>query len=214
MLAREAELHSLRTQLDPHFLFNSLSSVSALVTSDPKQARQMCGRLASFFRRTLDLGAKSLVSLADEIELVQDYLAIEKVRFGDRLGCEIRVEDKAEDHQLPPLILQPLVENAVRHGIGHVLEGGTVTVRATLEQGGLRIDIGNPCDAERPASRGAGVGLQNVRRRLQAVFGSESRVLAQDHGDRFEVTLRLPAQPKGARERSVNGETHVGGSDV
>ena len=194
ILAREAELQSLRTQLDPHFLFNCLNSVSALVTTDPKLAREMCGRLALFFRRTLDLGAQEFVSLAAEMELARDYLAIEQVRFGDRLRHEIKVGSEASDRLLPPLILQPLLENAVRHGIGHLLEGGDVRVEVSRQHEGLILRVENPCDPDRPRSRGAGVGLANVRQRLQAVYGAKAKVRIRDGGTRFEVVVRVPGE--------------------
>ena len=194
ILAREAELQSLRTQLDPHFLFNCLNSISALVTTDPKQAREMCGRLALFFRRTLELGAQELVSLSAEVELARDYLAIEEARFGDRLRHEIKVGSEAADRLLPPLILQPLLENAVRHGIGHLLEGGEIRVEVAWQRDGLTLRVENPCDPERPRSRGAGVGLANVRKRLQAVYGAKSKMRVRDGGDRFEVVVRVPGE--------------------
>ncbi len=194
ILAREAELQSLRTQLDPHFLFNCLNSISALVTTDPKQAREMCGRLALFFRRTLDLGAQELVPLSAEVELARDYLAIEEARFGDRLRYELKVGPGASDRWMPPLILQPLLENAVRHGIGHLLEGGEIGVEVSWQREGLILRVENPCDPDRPRSRGAGVGLANVRQRLQAIYGAKSKVRVRDGGDRFEVVVRVPGQ--------------------
>src|SRR3954464_2048127 len=123
VLAREAELRALRAQLDPHFLFNSLQSISALTTADPAAARRMCLLLADFLRETLALGARERIPLAGELSLARRFLAIEQVRFGDRLQVDIESPPDAAECEVPPLLLQPLVENAVTHGIAHVLEG-------------------------------------------------------------------------------------------
>src|SRR4029079_2516584 len=119
VLAREAELRALRAQLDPHFLFNSLQSISALTTADPPAARRMCLLLADFLRDTLAVGSQARIPLRSELLLAQRFLEIEQVRFGERLRVDIEPE-QAGDIAVPPLILQPLVENAVRHGIAHV----------------------------------------------------------------------------------------------
>lgn len=206
ILAREAELQSLRAQIDPHFLFNSLSSVSALVSSDPEQARRMCALLARFFRRTLDLGGRRSVTLEEETALVEDYLGIEKVRFEERLSPEIEIDPALHAYRLPPLILQPLAENAVRHGIGHLLEGGRVRVTATSGPGGPVIRVENPCDPDRPRSPRKGVGLENVRRRLETTYGSRASLEAQEADERFRVTIRLPA-PRRTEERPKPEET-------
>src|SRR5688572_27692893 len=145
VLAREAELRALRAQLDPHFLFNSLQSISALTTVEPAAARRMCLLLADFLRETLALGSRERIALSAELALVRKFLAIEQVRFGDRLHVDIDSAD-AGDVPVPPLLLQPLVENAVTHGVAHVLEGGTVRVRAHRRGAGLTITVDNPCD--------------------------------------------------------------------
>ena len=121
--AREAELRALRAQLNPHFLFNSLNSINALVGSDPEGARRMCERLGDFLRRTLALGARDAVTLGEELELVDRYLAIEQVRFGARLAVERRIGPGAAQCVVPPLLLQPLVENAVKHGVADRVDG-------------------------------------------------------------------------------------------
>jgi LytS/YehU family sensor histidine kinase len=128
ILAREAELKALRAQIDPHFLFNSLNSISALTTADPSGARRMCLLLADFFRSSVRLASRDMVPLSDEIAMVRQYLEIEKVRFGSRLETAIAMEPECESCPVPPLILQPLVENAVRHGINSLIEGGAVRI--------------------------------------------------------------------------------------
>ena len=191
--AREAELRALRAQLNPHFLFNSLNSINALVGSDPEAARRMCEGLGDFLRRTLALGARDVVTLGEELALVERYLGIEQVRFGERLRVERAVDPEAATCQVPPLLLQPLVENAIKHGIQDMVEGGAIRIEARCEGEILRVVVENPVDADAPVRRGEGVGLENVRRRL-AVFGSrEANLSAKRNGDRFRVTLTLPA---------------------
>ncbi len=196
--AREAELRALRAQLNPHFLFNSLNSIASLVGSDPEGARRMCERLGDFLRRTLALGARDAVTLGEELELVDRYLAIEQVRFGARLGFDRRIGPGAAECAVPPLLLQPLVENAVKHGVADRVDGGTIVVEAAREGGRLLIVVENPLDEEAPSRRGSGLGLENVRRRLDAHGAREARLDAVRDGERFRVTLTLPAV-EGAR---------------
>jgi len=192
--AREAEVRALRAQLNPHFLFNSLNSINALIGSDPEGARRMCERLGDFLRRTLSLGARDDVSLGEELELVDRYLGIEQVRFGERLQIEHAVDPDAAMCRVPPLLLQPLVENAIKHGIQDLIEGGAVRIEARVDGGALRVVVDNPVDADAPSRRGEGVGLDNVRRRL-AAFGERDAMLKSERkGDRFRVTLVLPVR--------------------
>jgi hypothetical protein len=192
VLAREAELRSLRAQIDPHFLFNSLHSISALTAADPPGARRMCLLLGDFLRQTLALGGGDRITLSREVGLIENFLAIERVRFGDRLTVSIDAGN-AGDCLVPPLLLQPLVENAVTHGIAHVLEGGTVRVAAGRDEAWLTIVVDNPCDPDRPKRGGTGVGLSNVRARLRALHGADATVTAGERDDRWVVEMRLPA---------------------
>ena len=133
LLAREAELRALRAQIDPHFIFNSLHSISALTASDPAAARRMCLLLADFLRETLRLGSNSRITLADELALAERFLAIEQVRLGARLQVTRETDPAGGDCLVPPLLLQPLVENAVVHGIAQLVEGGTIRLAATRD---------------------------------------------------------------------------------
>lgn len=192
-LAQEAELKAVRAQLDPHFLFNALHAVSALTTSDPAGARETCVRLSAFFRRTLGFGALSRVSLAEELGLVRDYLAIEKVRFGERLRLEESVDAGALLCAVPPLLLQPLVENAVAHGIEGLVEGGSVLLEAHASGERVCIAVENAFDStEPPRRKGAGKGIALVRDRLAAAFGEGAALTTADLGGRFRVELSLP----------------------
>lgn len=193
ILAREAELQALRAQVDPHFLFNSLNSIAALVGSEPKSARRMCARLAAFLRRTMQLGAEHRISLADELALADDYLSVEKIRFGERLRFIREVPPEVERLRVPPLVLQPLVENAVRHGVAQLVDGGEVRLRAELRGDRLRLEVWNDCDPERRAKPG-GVGLDNVDRRLRAAWGDGTRLEVQDSGSEYLVRLTVPAE--------------------
>ncbi len=193
VLAREAELTALRAQLQPHFLFNSLNSISALTAVDAEGARRMCLLLADFLRRSLTLGARPLITVGDELTLVSSFLAVEKVRFGSRLEVELRVDDGAGPCLIPPLLLQPLVENAVSHGIAHAIGGGAVVIEARRGGERLEIAVANPCDPERPHRPGTGVGLANVRRRLEALHGGAARMTVRDEPTAFRVELSLPA---------------------
>ena len=198
VLAHEAELKALKAQLDPHFLFNSLNSVSSLCGSDPEAARAMTVDLASFLRASLGAAQHKSIPLLRELELISSYLAIERVRFGDRLLPVEEVDQSCREVQVPPLLLQPLVENAVRHGIAHLVEGGEVWVKVSRwvvkgEPDRIRLTVDNECDPQRPRSTGGGIGLANVRRRLRLVYGGDAKLTLNDMGRRFHVTIELPA---------------------
>jgi LytS/YehU family sensor histidine kinase len=197
LLAGEAELRALRAQIDPHFLFNSLNSISALTGSDAKAARRMCLLLSDFMRTSLAVGAKSQIPLSDELKISEGFLDIEKVRFGSRLEVHWKVDPACHDCFVPPLLIQPLVENAVTHGIAPMVEGGAVFIDARRQGAMLEIVIENPFDHEAPRQGGTGVGLRNVRQRLRNLFDDNARVDISREQDRFRVALRLPCAGKG-----------------
>ena len=196
ILAREAELRALKAQVNPHFLFNSLHSISALTSVDPSQAREMCIQLGDFLRRTLGLGEKSMVPLREELALVESYLRVEQARFGPRLKFEESFDPGALDAAVPPLLLQPLVENAIVHGISNLPEGGWIRLVARHERDELALVVENKMDIETPSPRRNGVGLKNVRQRLEACFGGRARISAGRDGDCFRVSLTLPLERK------------------
>jgi Histidine kinase len=195
VLARESELRSLRAQLDPHFLFNSLNSIAALIGSDPPAARRMCFLMADFFRSSLALGGRASITLAEEMRLAQTFLAIESIRFGERLRTSFDVAEDTLEISVPPLVLQPLVENAVHHGVAHLIEGGEVKVQARKQQNLVELVVENACDPERPASRGTGVGLANVKSRIETLFGKRGSVTVESRPERFRVSVLLPCAP-------------------
>ncbi len=149
LLAREAELRALRAQIDPHFIFNSLHSISALTTVDAAAARKMCLLLADFLRDTLRLGSSSRISFADEWSLAERFLAIEQVRLGSRLHIAGDSDPQAAGCAVPPLLLQPLVENAVIHGVAQLVDGGTIRMTAHRNGQTLIVTVENPCDPDR-----------------------------------------------------------------
>lgn len=194
ILARDAELKALRAQVNPHFLFNSLNSISALTSVDPAKAREMCILLAEFLRMTLGLAEKERFSLADELALLHRYLAIEKVRFGARLQMEEAIQESSKTIQLPPLLLQPLIENAVTHGIAHLPEGGLVRLTSEGSNGRVSLAVENTYDPESTPMRNSGLGLKNVRERLAARYGNDAHMRVTSENGKFRVELTFPAQ--------------------
>ena len=191
--AREAELRALKSQINPHFLFNCLNSISALTASDPVRAREMCVRLSDFLRNTLGLGERESIPWKEELELARTYLEVERVRFGSRLQFEMDVDDGCAECQVPPLMLQPLIENAIKHGIATLVEGGTVRLRSRIENGNLEVRVENRFDPDAPAPRSSGLGLRNLRDRLETRFGSAARLSARADADhRFHVEMIFP----------------------
>src|SRR5258707_10054808 len=163
VFARDAELKALKAQINPHFLFNSLNSISALTSIDAARARDMCILLADFLRMTLGLGEKELVPLREELELLQRFLAIEKVRLGERLHVDVHVEAQAQTCMLPPLLLQPLVENAIIHGIANLPAGGTVRLSAECSGGPLLLSLAKFAAADKPPPHNEGRDLTDAR---------------------------------------------------
>jgi len=199
VLARDAELRALKSQINPHFIFNSLHSISALTSIDPSKAREMCISLADFLRITLGMGEKKLIPLSDELELVHRYLAVEKVRFGSRLQMEEQVEAEALTCIIPPLLLQPLVENAIVHGIAHLPQGGWIRLEVRSQANRLIILVENNLDPDlRPAKRHNGIGLANVRERVDTRYGKASSFAAKCEGDTFRVAISLPVERSAA----------------
>jgi two-component system sensor histidine kinase AlgZ len=193
-LAREAELQSLRSQLNPHFLFNSLHSISALATIDGARARDMCIRLASFLRSSLGMGERRSIALREEVELARSYLEVEQVRFGERLKVVANIDPECQECGVPPLLLQPLVENAVKHGIAGLVEGGSVRLTAQRDGERVTVVVENEFDADLPPKRDLGLGLTNVRRRLQARYGAAAGFEAGAIGGSYRVVLRVPCE--------------------
>jgi two-component sensor histidine kinase len=192
LLARDAELQALRTQINPHFLFNSLNSISALTMSDGPAARAMTIELAQFFRRTLALAQQQKIALADEAALCESFLAVEKIRFGARLDARLDIADDARPALVPPMLLQPLVENALKHGIRDLVDGGVVVVRSFVRDDWLHALVENTVGDQAGVVEGQGVGLPNLRQRLAALYGERARITWQRDAAVFRVEITLP----------------------
>lgn len=193
VLAREAELKALKAQINPHFLFNSLNSISALTAADPARARDMCLKLSDFLRTTLRMGEQQNIALGEELKLARTYLEVEQVRFGRRLRIEEDIDPAATRCIVPALIVQPLVENAVKHGIAGMVDGGAIRVSGGLDSGLLRVIVENDYDLDTPAPRKSGLGLSNIRNRLAARFGDSARLDIHKTDSRFRAEIIMPA---------------------
>jgi two-component system, LytTR family, sensor histidine kinase AlgZ len=193
LLAREAQLRALKSQVQPHFLFNCLNSISSLAGSDPPRAREMCVRLADFLRQSLAVGEKASIPVGEEMSLAKNYLEVERIRFGKRLSVEEEVDPSGRDCLVPPLLLQPLVENAVVHGISTLDEGGAVRLEASRAGNRLRIVIENPYDPQAPVRRPhGGLGQKIVRDRLDALYGGEAIFAARRLENRHLAIISIP----------------------
>jgi len=192
ILSREAELKALKAQVNPHFLFNSLNSISALTTVDPKRAREMCIRLSDFLRISLRLGEKSSIPFGEELSLASSYLDVEQIRFGSRLRVQNHFDPATAACEVPPLLVQPLVENAIKHGIASLTDGGEILMSARVDNQRLRFSIENAFDPDAPAMRKSGFGLVNVRSRLSARYGAAARLDIQVENNVYKVVMTLP----------------------
>jgi len=193
ILARDAELKALKAQIDPHFLFNSLNSISALTASDPAKAREMCVLLSDFLRSSLKMGDRERIPLGEELALARNFLAIQQVRFGARLRIEEDIGDGAGGCLALPLLLQPLVENAVTHGVATRLDGASIRIGVSRAGGRVAIRIENTFDKD-ARRRNGGVGLANVRKRLEVRYGDAASLEVREIEDRFRVDVLFPAE--------------------
>ena len=197
-LAQEAQLKMLRYQLNPHFLFNTLNAISTLVLDGQNRTANLAvSRLSEFLRYTLDQDPMKKVTLRQELDALNLYLGIEKLRFGERLRLEFDVDERAESALVPSLLLQPLVENAMKYAISPREEGGSVTVLAGIEGQSLRlavVDDGPGLPASPAPGNGRGVGLRNTRERLKVLYGDTHRVEVADAAPGLRVEMRLPLE--------------------
>jgi hypothetical protein len=191
---RAAELRLLQSQLNPHFLFNALNGLRSLIADDPTRAREAVTRLARTMRYSLASGDEELVSLERELEMVEDYLALESLRLEERLRIERHIEADARAARLPAMLLQTLVENAIKHGIAQLKSGGTLRMDAKLERGQLILTVANPRPENAPPAGGDGVGLRNASQRLRLMFGDRASLdLDLSRPEQAVAEARLPA---------------------
>lgn len=191
-LIREAELQALKSQINPHFLFNSLNSISSLTVSNPEKAQEMVINLSGFMRYSLMHNEKEMVSFARELDNIKLYLSIEKVRFGKKLNAEFEIDTHCMEAEIPNMILQPLFENAIKYGVYETTE--QVTIRTVCECDGntLKISIVNDYDASTIKKRGEGIGLRNIRKRMEIIYNQPDLIRITDHKTSFEVQLIIP----------------------
>lgn len=191
--ARELELQVLRAQINPHFLFNALNNLRALINEDPARAREMLSRLSNTLRHTLQHSAKERVPLADELAVVRDYVALEQLHHEERLRVDWRVDPATAGASVPPMLLQLLVENAIKHGIARTAGGGVVDIGLKREGARLALSVSNPGQWAPGSSDGTGLGLAHLRERLARAGGqgADCRIAAAD--GRVTVTVELAA---------------------
>jgi hypothetical protein len=193
-LVSQAELRALQSQINPHFLFNALNTLYGTIPRESSTARRMVLNLAEIFRYFLQ-SDKTFVTLAEEMQIVRAYLEVEQSRLGDRLSVHIQVDDAALAVPIPVLSIQPLVENAIKHGVAQRTEPGYIRIEAVRVREGLLVTVENSGAPRVPAVPGAGVGLQNVRRRLEICYGSASGLRLAFQPETTVVELRIPAVP-------------------
>jgi len=190
--ATEAQLSALQARMNPHFLFNALNTVASLVRESPETAERTVEHLADVLRRTLDHSRDPLRTVGDEVEYLEAYLAVEKERWGDRLQVEWRIDPQTRSLPLPPMTLQPLVENALKHGLGGRLEGGELIIGAELGDGHLVLTVTDD-GAGLPPRAPEGTGLGNLRRRLATLYGEGARLEIERRDPGTRVVVKLPA---------------------
>ena len=191
-LVKETELKMLRSQINPHFLFNSLNSISSLTITDPEKARDMVVKLSEFMRYALSRKDEQPVTLQNELENLRLYLDIEKVRFGDKLTTEEIIEPGCLDLKIPVMLLQPLFENAVKHGVYECTESVRIITQAKIIDGYFEINISNNYDPAPSLKRGTGTGLLNVTRRLELFYGKKASIKTLKENGIYSVTLYIP----------------------
>jgi len=191
-LLKEAELNMLRSQIRPHFLFNSLNSISSLTMTNPGKAQEMVIKLSEFMRYSLNFPDTMISSLEKELYHVELYLDIEKVRFGDRLAFEKHIQPESLAWNVPVMILQPLLENSVKYGVYESSETTKISLETYLDDGVLEVKIGNTYDPDAILKKGTGTGLKNIRARLINLYATSSLMKINQSDSYFEVILRIP----------------------
>ena len=192
---REAKLQALESQLNPHFLFNSLNSIRALVEMDPVRAQDMLTRLANVLRNSLLQDVKHTVPLGQELQIVSDYLALETVRFGDRLQAVVRVDEAAANCLIPPMVLQTLVENAVKYGVGQAKGVGELRIDATVQDELLQLKVENSGSLRESTPEAIRLGLNNIRERLSLLYRDRAKLQLDSDSGWVRATVSIPLVP-------------------
>jgi sensor histidine kinase YesM len=193
-LVKESELNMLKAQINPHFLFNSLNSISSLIISNPEEAREMIIRLSDFLRYSLKHRENEFVPLEEEMVRMKDYLSIEKVRFGEKLNYNLHAAEDCKSVKVPTMILQPLIENAIKHGVYESLEPVSITFSCSLKNDYLHLTLENDFDPKQPVRRGTGLGLQNVSERIRLAYDGKASLAKSTEQGVFKVVLHIPVE--------------------
>ena len=193
LLVRESELNVLRSQMNPHFLFNSLNSISYLIIRDTERAREMIIKLSDFIRYALKYGQQDKTTFAEELKNIELYMDIEKIRFGEKLIFEKNIEESCLHAELPNMILQPLVENVIKHGVYKSTDQVVVNLSCVRKSGNfIEISLRNNFDPEQKNHTGAGLGLKNVENRLRLIYNQDELLIIKKEKNLFEVILKIP----------------------
>lgn len=190
----EIELNKLKSQLNPHFIFNSMNSIRALVDEEPILAKDAITQLSNVLRNSLLMGKKKLIPLSDEMKLVDDYLSLEKTRFEERLEIKESIDNEAAKFLVPPLMIQTLVENGIKHGTSKLPKGGVIEINATLKSGSLIITIYNSGYYDENKESETGFGIVNTNQRLQLLYGKKASFNIENEKDRVKTTLIIPKE--------------------
>ncbi len=191
-LAKEAELFKLRQQLQPHFLFNSLNSINSLIGSRPAEARTMIQQLSDFFRGTLKREQTQFVPLSEELDYLNIYLKIEQLRFGHRMKVQMEVSEELQQWRMPPLLLQPILENAIKFGLYGTTDEIIIELHAEQKENLLFVRVSNPYDKDMLPPKGTGFGLTSIKRRLFLLFARQDLLETKDENGKFHVLLKIP----------------------
>ncbi len=191
----EIELNRLKAQLNPHFIFNSMNTIRALVDENPKKSKENITKLSKILRSTLITEKKKTISLAEELELVKDYLDLEHSRFEERLSIQYQIDSNTRKLSIPPMMLQTLVENSIKHGISKLPEGGIVCIKSNTKDGKLILEISNSGEfktSPTPVTESAGFGLLGTRKRLQLLYGDLAKFSIENINGKVIAKLIIP----------------------
>lgn len=193
-LVKEAELKTLKYQINPHFIFNSLNSISSLTLSNPDKAREMTINLSTFLRGTLSKNEKQKTKLAEEIENVKLYLDIERIRFEEKFELIEELSEECKNVEVPNMILQPLFENAIKHGVYESLDKVTIKLECKQENGYMKISVSNNYDKDGAPRKGEGIGIKNIKNRLKLIYNQDNLLQVVKTDDLFKVNLFIPLE--------------------
>lgn len=191
---KNQQLASLMNQINPHFLFNSLNTIRGMIYEDEDKAAELITQLSTLFRYNLSTDTKAYTTLGKELSVCQHYLAIEDIRLGDRLRIQMNISPDSENAKIPTMGLLTIVENAIKHGIAHLKDGGTLTLNSKIENDRVIIDVINPYQSDLVKS-GTKVGLKNLTQRIELIFGKHGKLSQETDHDTFHVNMSLPYEP-------------------